>query len=82
VLYDDRNESPGIKFNDADLIGCPVRITVSERALAQGGVEMKLRREMDKEIVPRSDVLERLRSVIESLYREISLKVVPVKLPF
>jgi len=43
VLYDDRDESPGVKFNDADLIGLPLRLTVSERALAAGGVELKLR---------------------------------------
>jgi prolyl-tRNA synthetase len=78
VLYDDRDDSPGVKFNDADLIGCPVRITVSERALSQGGVEMKLRREADKVIVPQAQVLERLRSVIQSLQDEIVLKVAPV----
>jgi prolyl-tRNA synthetase len=38
VLYDDRDESAGVKFNDADLIGIPVRLTVSTRALAAGGV--------------------------------------------
>jgi prolyl-tRNA synthetase len=37
VLYDDRAESPGVKFNDADLIGLPIRLTVSERAQKQGG---------------------------------------------
>ncbi len=78
VLYDERDESPGVKFNDADLIGCPVRITVSERALAQGGAEMKLRREADKAIVPLEETVARLRSVIQSLQEEISLKVVPV----
>ncbi len=78
VLYDDRDESPGVKFNDADLIGCPVRITVSERALAQAGVEMKLRRDQEKIIVPLPEVLERLRSVIQSLRDEIVSKVTPV----
>lgn len=42
-LFDDRAESPGVKFNDADLIGLPLRVTVSERALRQGGLELKLR---------------------------------------
>ena len=78
VLYDDRDESPGVKFNDADLIGCPVRITVSERALTQAGVEMKLRRDQEKIIVPLPEVLERLRSVIQSLRDEIVSKVTPV----
>ncbi len=43
-LYDDREESPGVKFMDADLIGCPLRLTLSERSLKQGGVEVKVRK--------------------------------------
>jgi prolyl-tRNA synthetase len=78
VLYDDREESPGVKFNDADLIGIPIRITVSERALAQGGVEMKLRREPGKDIVPQMEIEARLRSVIQSLQGEIASKVTMV----
>ncbi len=52
VLYDDRLESPGVKFNDADLIGLPIRLTVSERALKQGGVEFKRRDQAEKQIIP------------------------------
>ncbi|NLE44399.1 MAG: proline--tRNA ligase [Chloroflexi bacterium] len=51
VLFDDRDESPGVKFADADLIGCPVRATVSRRSLSNGGIEMKLRHEKDRNIV-------------------------------
>lgn len=51
VLYDDREERPGIKFNDADLIGLPVRLTVSERSLKDGGVELKRRDRPDKRLV-------------------------------
>jgi prolyl-tRNA synthetase len=43
VLFDDRDESPGVKFNDADLIGLPIRLTVSARALKEGSVEFKAR---------------------------------------
>ena len=43
VLYDDREESPGVKFNDADLIGIPIRVTVAAKSLAKGGVEVKRR---------------------------------------
>ena len=43
VLWDDRNERAGVKFADADLIGCPVRATVSRRSLEAGGVELKAR---------------------------------------
>ncbi|GAB4543958.1 MAG: hypothetical protein Fur002_16710 [Anaerolineales bacterium] len=43
VLFDDRNERAGVKFNDADLIGCPLRLTVGERGLKEGKVEVKAR---------------------------------------
>lgn len=52
VLFDDRRESPGVKFADADLIGLPWRVTVSDRSLKSGGVEVKARRAAEKEIVP------------------------------
>src|SRR5690606_31452257 len=44
VLYDDRDERPGVKFKDADLVGLPLRIAVGKKALAEGKVEWKLRR--------------------------------------
>ena len=47
VLLDDRDERPGVKFKDADLLGIPVRITVGKRA-PEGIVEYKLRRDADK----------------------------------
>jgi prolyl-tRNA synthetase len=45
VLYDDRMVSPGVKFNDADLLGIPLRLTVSSRSLSNGGIEIKSRKE-------------------------------------
>ncbi|MGD8399389.1 MAG: proline--tRNA ligase [Bacillota bacterium] len=45
VLLDDRNERPGVKFKDADLIGIPVRITIGPKGLAHGEVEVKFRRD-------------------------------------
>jgi prolyl-tRNA synthetase len=47
VLVDDRDERPGVKFKDADLIGIPLRVTVGAKALARGGVELKPRAERD-----------------------------------
>ena len=44
VLYDDREERPGVKFKDADLVGVPYRIAVGKKGLAEGVVELKLRR--------------------------------------
>lgn len=43
VLFDDRDERAGVKFNDADLIGCPIRITVGEKGIKEGMVELKMR---------------------------------------
>ena len=63
VLYDDRDESAGVKFNDADLLGMPIRVTVSKRSLKQGGAELKLRRAGDSEIVPLSEVPEKVARV-------------------
>jgi prolyl-tRNA synthetase len=51
VLFDDRDESPGVKFKDADLIGLPIRLTISERSLQNGGVEFKKRAQSERIIV-------------------------------
>ena len=51
VLFDDREERAGVKFNDADLIGCPVRVTVGEKALKDGMVELKPRKEKENRLV-------------------------------
>ena len=66
VLYDERPERAGVKFNDADLLGVPVRLTVSPRSLAQGAVEIKLRWESEPKMVPIEPVgplVEGLRDV-------------------
>jgi prolyl-tRNA synthetase len=47
VLYDDREASPGEKFADAELLGCPVRLTVGRRSLEQGKVEVQVRRDRE-----------------------------------
>jgi len=78
VLYDDRNERPGVKFNDADLIGIPLRVTVSQRSLEAGGVEFKRRAEKDKSILPLQGLEERLRAEIAALQAEIDRTVVEV----
>jgi prolyl-tRNA synthetase len=51
VLFDDRDERAGVKFNDADLIGPPMRITVGEKALKEGMVELKPRKEKENRLV-------------------------------
>src|SRR5436309_3083243 len=52
ILYDDRDAGPGEKFADAELVGCPARITVGRRTLAQGEVEVQIRRGRETRTVP------------------------------
>jgi prolyl-tRNA synthetase len=63
VLVDDRDDSPGIKFKDADLLGMPVRLTVGPRALAKGGIELRVRRTGEMEIVPPEDTVARIKAL-------------------
>lgn len=62
VLVDDRDKGAGEKFADADLIGIPLRLVVSEKALAAGGVEWKERAQGEAESVPLDDLKERVRA--------------------
>ena len=66
VLYDDRTESPGVKFNDADLLGLPVRAVVSRRNVRDGGVEVKMRSSVEALAVPRDDVLSKVKELLAS----------------
>ncbi len=60
VLLDDRDESAGVKFNDADLLGIPIRLTVSKRSLANDSAELKLRTQDEREQIPLSAVTQRM----------------------
>ena len=64
VLFDDRSESPGVKFNDADLLGIPVRVIISPRTLESNSVEIKKRSEKETELVPVGGVAARLKELI------------------
>jgi prolyl-tRNA synthetase len=78
VLYDDRDERPGVKFMDADLIGLPLRLTVGERSLKQGGAELKRRTRKESAVVPPGEVVERVRGEIRDLQAEIQAMLVEV----
>ena len=52
VLFDDRDDSPGVKFNDADLLGIPLRLTLSPRTLQSQSVEVKWRQKKEAEFLP------------------------------
>ena len=66
-LYDDRDERAGVKFNDADLIGLPLRVTVSHRALTEGGYEFKRRDQDERWIVPAAEALTVIRETLAEL---------------
>ncbi len=69
-LFDDRPERAGVKFNDADLIGCPVRVSVSKRTLERGDAEIKARRRDQAVFVPIEDVLVTVQSLLAELKAE------------
>lgn len=64
ALYDDRAERPGVKFNDAELIGNPIRLSISKRTLEAGEVELRLRSGSESEMVARDAIVERVRAII------------------
>ena len=64
VLLDDRNERPGVKFADADLIGYPIRVVVGEKNLPN--VEVKLRSESDAELIPLEQAGEKIASIVKT----------------
>jgi prolyl-tRNA synthetase len=64
VLYDDRDERAGVKFNDADLIGIPIRISVGRKGLAEGKVELKLRSSAQFDLVPLGEVAARAAELV------------------
>ena len=78
VLFDDRDESPGVKFADADLIGIPIRLTVSAKSIKSGGVEIKRRDQKDARIIQESEVITHVQSEIKSMLDAIAAQVVNV----
>jgi prolyl-tRNA synthetase len=78
VLFDDRDESPGVKFNDADLIGVPLRLTIGSRGLKKGSVEMKRRDQDERQLVPLDACIERVKAEIAAMEDEIMATLVDV----
>ncbi|MBD3401626.1 proline--tRNA ligase [candidate division GN15 bacterium] len=68
VLWDDRDERPGVKFNDADLIGLPIRLTIGDKSLKDGKIEMKARSGTEVELVPLDDIIGAVRGLAEKLH--------------
>jgi prolyl-tRNA synthetase len=66
ALLDDRTERPGVKFKDADLIGFPVRVVVGGKSLAEGMVEISLRRDRERHLVPVGDAVARVLELVDA----------------
>lgn len=64
VLYDDREETPGVKFKDADLIGIPLRVTLGERNLKKGRVEIKKRKTSEILLVKKEETVSKVKEMI------------------
>lgn len=79
VLLDDREATPGVKFNDADLIGLPLRVTLGERSLKQGGAELKRRAGEERVVVLTDEIIAHVREEIEKMREEIGGRVVQVE---
>lgn len=75
VLYDDRDESPGVKLKDADLLGIPIRVVVSQKLVKNDQVEIKVRQTGEVVLCGRSELAERLEGLLEGL--EPSLEGLP-----
>jgi prolyl-tRNA synthetase len=68
VLYDDRADRPGVKFADADLVGNPIRLSVSKRTLGDGQAELRLRSESESTFVPLGDVAGKVQAIVSDLF--------------
>ena len=80
VLYDDRKESAGVKFADADLIGLPIRITIGNRSLKEGKVEVKIRETGETTAFLVEDLADEVKAEIAKLQAEIDANIVEKEL--
>ena len=64
TILDDRDERPGVKFKDADLLGIPLRVTVGGKGLAEGVIELKPRRQKDAKKVPLAAAADAVRDAV------------------
>jgi prolyl-tRNA synthetase len=68
VLFDDRDVRPGVKFKDADLLGTPLRITLSEKTIKEGKLEIKVRSESAASLIPLTDATAAVVRKVKDLY--------------
>jgi len=71
VLYDDRSERPGVKFNDMDLVGFPVRVVVGKRGVEKGEIELSLRRDGERRSAPLEGAVDAVEALLGELRSEL-----------
>ena len=71
VLVDDRDDRPGVKFKDADLIGLPVRVVISKRSLKESSIELKLRSSDEKQMIPLEKAYAEIIGIVGNLYSDL-----------
>lgn len=67
TVLDDRNERPGVKFKDADLIGFPIRVTIGSKGLEQGEMEITLRSTKEKTSLPISEIVPTITRILKDV---------------
>jgi len=78
VLYDERDVSPGVKFADSDLLGAPIRLTVSKRSLKEGGVEIKRRDQESATYITVDAVLAAVQALVADLMKEAESRILDI----
>ena len=65
VILDERDERAGVKFKDADLIGIPIRITVGQKNLVAGNIELKIRKTGENRLYPLQKIVSEVKALID-----------------
>ncbi len=73
VLLDDRDERPGVKFKDADLLGLPVRVNIGERGLGKGIIEIKVRKSPDLKTAPVAEASQAVLACVDELWKDVTV---------
>jgi prolyl-tRNA synthetase len=72
VLLDDRDQRPGVKFKDADLMGLPIRVTIGQKTLADGKLELKLRREGEVQLIDAATAADTIKNLVATMLQELA----------
>jgi prolyl-tRNA synthetase len=72
VLFDDRDERAGVKFNDADLIGIPVRVTIGPKSLAEGNMEVRMRKTGETRTVPVKEAKSFIQDLVQGELKSLN----------